>query len=328
MTMQSYKLRSTRAMLQYLCNALWHCEDTGPDNVHRRMCAMSGRMLTELARVGISAGELMEQSRQTLAWTSLLSRPEYFAMYRNALALAKPRLPSNGGGPRPEIHFLPLSALFRLTTRHDSALLQLPVEMIAFGEDGFDRLAELIWHKRGRVAVATELVSPKCNRVREEMQKLTGGQAAGSAPDVLAKSFGRVNAEYFGGQMSRPALVWSRRENRRRFGTYDHLRDRVTVNALLARPDVPTYVLDFIMYHELLHRKQGIKSNGSRFVIHSPEFQADERRFSHYAQATAELERLARGRGRESSPTARTTPIAPIRSGRCHRPRVRRRRGV
>jgi hypothetical protein len=120
-----------------------------------------------------------------------------------------------------------------------------------------------------------------------------GGQAAG-LHHSLEEAFARVNAAYFGGTMQRPALQWSRRFTVRKFGHYDSLRDAVMISASLDRADVAAHVVDFVMYHELLHRKRGTQWNGDRKAVHTPEFLAQERRFARYAEATAFLDRLAR----------------------------------
>ena len=42
---------------------------------------------------------------------------------------------------------------------------------------------------------------------------------------------------------------------------------------------VPKYVVEFVMYHELLHKAHGIGFATSRRTMHTPAFRADERRF-------------------------------------------------
>ncbi|HEX4998734.1 MAG TPA: hypothetical protein VFY29_10935, partial [Terriglobia bacterium] len=42
---------------------------------------------------------------------------------------------------------------------------------------------------------------------------------------------------------------------------------------------VPGYVLDYILYHEMLHMQLATASRDARHVIHSAEFRAAERRF-------------------------------------------------
>ena len=111
----------------------------------------------------------------------------------------------------------------------------------------------------------------------------------------LAESFERTNAAYFAAATPRPVLHWSKAFTTRKFGHYDHVHDAVMVSASLDRPDVPAYVIDYIVYHELLHKRLGIVWQGNRKAVHTPAFRAEERRFARYAEAKAFLERFARG---------------------------------
>jgi len=109
----------------------------------------------------------------------------------------------------------------------------------------------------------------------------------------LAESFERVNREYFDGEMPRPALVWNRTLTGRKFGHYDFIHDRICVSRSLDHPDVPAFVLDHVMHHELLHKKHGFRFHGNRQHAHTPEFRAEEKKFHHYREADEFLKKLS-----------------------------------
>ena len=111
----------------------------------------------------------------------------------------------------------------------------------------------------------------------------------------LAASFDRVNAEYFDRSIRRPRLVWSHTFTLRKFGHYDRTRDTVMVSMSLDKKDVPEYVTDFIMYHELLHKTVGVTWNNHRKAAHTPQFLEKERCFHQYHEAKAALKKLASG---------------------------------
>ena len=67
---------------------------------------------------------------------------------------------------------------------------------------------------------------------------------------------------------------------------------------------MPEYVVDYILYHELLHKKHGAVRRDDRRCVHTPEFRAEERLFPRYAEADAFLERLAKERRREAREAA------------------------
>lgn len=110
----------------------------------------------------------------------------------------------------------------------------------------------------------------------------------------LEAVFQTCNQRNFGGKMPRPkGLTWSQRVNHSTMGTYNLSDDTVTINRGLDRRDVPAYVLDFIMYHELLHKLLGVKTVGSRRHAHTPEFRKLEQAHPQYLQAQDFIKRNA-----------------------------------
>jgi predicted metal-dependent hydrolase len=55
---------------------------------------------------------------------------------------------------------------------------------------------------------------------------------------------------------------------------------------------VPQYVVEYIVYHEMLHLKHPVKLRGSRRCVHPPEFQAEEKLFGQFEQAKQFLRRM------------------------------------
>jgi len=62
---------------------------------------------------------------------------------------------------------------------------------------------------------------------------------------------------------------------------------------VLDRKTVPEFTVDFIVYHELLHKQLGITWQSNRMAAHTPEFREKEREFKQYDQAKAVLRKLA-----------------------------------
>lgn len=102
----------------------------------------------------------------------------------------------------------------------------------------------------------------------------------------LEKVFRDCNQRCFGGKMPRPkGLCWSKRVNHSTMGSYNLSEDTVMINRGLDRRDVPAYVLDFVMYHELLHKALGVKTVNNRKHAHTPEFRKLEQAHPNYQQA-------------------------------------------
>jgi hypothetical protein len=101
----------------------------------------------------------------------------------------------------------------------------------------------------------------------------------------LNEIFARVNDNYFGGLMPKPVLTWNRTLTARKFGHYQPGRDTIMISITLDDPEVPAFALDFVMYHELLHKKHGSMTVNGRRLSHSPAFRAEEQRFAKYQEA-------------------------------------------
>lgn len=110
----------------------------------------------------------------------------------------------------------------------------------------------------------------------------------------LEKSFERVNNQYFNGSMEKPVLTWSVKRSKRTFGRYDVERDIVYISQVLDSPEIPEEFLDFIMYHELLHKKYGITIRKGKRRMHTPEFKREEKKFRNYEKMKLLMEKIAR----------------------------------
>lgn len=110
----------------------------------------------------------------------------------------------------------------------------------------------------------------------------------------LEQVFRSCNERNFGGKMPRPKVIhWSARINHSTMGSYNINEDILMINRGLDRSDIPAYVLDFVMYHELLHKALGVKTGGSRRAAHTKEFRKLEQSHPDYARAQAFIQKNA-----------------------------------
>ena len=132
-----------------------------------------------------------------------------------------------------------------------------------------------------------------------QMENLMRGsqQAQGSSPRGrqvdLAEVFEKVNRDYFRGQLEKPQLSWSVKRSYRRLGTYSAQFDQVTVSRTLDNMEIPAYVIEYIMYHELLHKKVGVQRANSGKRNHTKAFKDLEKQFKYYEEANQYLKTLA-----------------------------------
>ena len=102
----------------------------------------------------------------------------------------------------------------------------------------------------------------------------------------LEESFRRVNMGYFSNQLSKPNLTWSERKTHRLLGHEDESMNTIVISKSLDSKNVPMYVLDYIMYHELLHIKHGSAYSDRKRRAHTKAFREDEKKFNKYKEAT------------------------------------------
>jgi predicted metal-dependent hydrolase len=108
----------------------------------------------------------------------------------------------------------------------------------------------------------------------------------------LETIFEELNQQFFYGLLARPQITWSRDQARNRLGHYDPAHNAIVVSRVFDHPRVPSYAVEYIVYHEMLHLKHPVKLRGSRRCVHSSDFQAEEKLFPHLEQAKAFLKHL------------------------------------
>jgi hypothetical protein len=107
----------------------------------------------------------------------------------------------------------------------------------------------------------------------------------------LEESFERVNREYFGGMMEKPNLVWGQ-DSFRKLGHYEYASNTVMLsNIFQGEPEM----LDYIMHHEILHKKQGRRiTKTGRSVHHDSKFKKEEEKFKDSEEMEKQLKAFIR----------------------------------
>ena len=86
---------------------------------------------------------------------------------------------------------------------------------------------------------------------------------------VLADSFYRVNQQFFFNQIEKPNLTWGR-DSKRKLASYNFHDDTVTVSTIFK--DAKIEILDYLMYHEVLHKYHKFKHKNGRSFFHTKQF--------------------------------------------------------
>jgi hypothetical protein len=108
----------------------------------------------------------------------------------------------------------------------------------------------------------------------------------------LAPMFSLLNQNYFSGRLHRPRLGWSKRRWRAQLGCFDPGLDQIVINTRLDGAGVPKYVVEYVLYHEMLHVRHPIRVASCGLQAHSADFRREEKRFEHYDRARKYLQRM------------------------------------
>lgn len=127
--------------------------------------------------------------------------------------------------------------------------------------------------------------------VRQVRGRKLVGKAAGQHYN-LEHIFGDLNARYFNGLLGMPVLGWSTKPSRVKLGHFDPSHNTIVISRLFDSPQVPRLVVEYLLYHEMLHLRHPVEHCGNRRRVHSPDFQRDEKRFADYEQARRALTKL------------------------------------
>lgn len=131
----------------------------------------------------------------------------------------------------------------------------------------------------------------------------------------LSASFGRTNQKYFNNKLQKPSLAWNQIITGRQMGLWVPTTKSLIVSIALDTPNLPEFVIDFVMYHELLHMDIGTKVINGRFFVHTPEFKRRERQHEYHTQARKMISALVSPKSqsprtlKSSKPPSRFKPL-------------------
>jgi signal recognition particle subunit SEC65 len=216
------------------------------------------------------------------------------------------RIGCDGRPPHFQIEFYPYSSLVltirrreeRVYVRFSDLLKRAPLEVL---EGAAALLLSKVYRRKApRDLVEQYLAYARSERVRGRVDRMRGRRVSRSVTPArgrhhdLASLFERLNLQYFAGELRRPHIGWSTRSWRRQFGCYDPGPNQIVLNRRMDRPGVPQFVVEYVLFHEMLHVKHPTRRSGCSLVSHSREFRAEEKRFAHFTIARKFLDRLAR----------------------------------
>jgi predicted metal-dependent hydrolase len=219
--------------------------------------------------------------------------PRLAEIFNEAYADLRPRAPA----PPMHIRFYPFVSINNTIRLRDSELyIRLSDLLEGAPEPVLHAIAHILLAKlyrkpidraesaRYRRYVSSHELAAKARLVRQ----LRGRKHIHSARGHhyhLEEIFDDLNRRFFHGLMGRPQLTWSREHARNRLGHYDPAHNTIVISRVFDDRRVPRYVVEYIVYHEMLHLKHPVKLRGSRRCVHSREFVAEENLFPEVVPA-------------------------------------------
>lgn len=262
---------------------------------------------------GAAPANLTQQSKTVYGWMKFLQHEDYLHLHASAVyratdllkrTLANQKYSLEGGMSRVSnlndlmLEFTPMTALYRCRLRGPQPTIKINEGFILADTDVIQAIVDsILWGKTPKTSTLIKEYS-----LSEDFSELLlalnlmvddlGNTAQGNVYN-LDDVFVSVNQAYFNLRVGKPRLCWSKVYSNRKFGHYEPSRDRVVMNLSLDSDKLPNYVIEFVMYHELLHKVHGGRTQNGYRRVHTSEFRRDEQQFKYYSQAQQHLERLA-----------------------------------
>ncbi|MGH9475755.1 MAG: M48 family peptidase [Terriglobales bacterium] len=222
--------------------------------------------------------------------------PTFLAVFREL----RPRTPL----PAVEIGFYPFTQITNtIRLREGKLLVRLSDLLQSAPETVLEALAHIMLNKlyrrpipekynaRYRRFLGRQDVVAKTHLIRQIRGRKRLGSAQGRHYD-LEVLFDELNQRFFQGWMARPNVAWAAAASRHNLGHYDPAHNAILISRIFDTARVPRFVLEYVLYHEMLHLRHPVRMRGSRRCVHSSEFRAEERRFPAWREAEAALKQL------------------------------------
>jgi hypothetical protein len=210
-------------------------------------------------------------------------------------------------GPRPEVEasFYPYAGLSSTIRLRKGRVYARVSDILKHSpRDVLYALASILVAKLYRVKVAAEHERTYRDYARRpailnatDAARRTRGYKLTTSPRGQAydldELFDDLNARYFGGQLQKPRLSWSQQKTHRVLGHHDHIHGATVISRTLDEARIPRFVIEYVLYHEMLHAKHPPRRAADRTVYHSRQFRADELKFERYDEAVKWLDQIA-----------------------------------
>lgn len=214
-----------------------------------------------------------EELRRYLAQAT--GRPIDLRMNNNLHSLISARADGAGPGIRISLHRMFLGA--------EPEVIEALARFVHKSTPDARRIIrEFINHHRELIASARSVSAPR---------RAVIGSARGKLHNLHERA-AKLNESHFRGALSY-AIIWGRpvrggkSQRHVTLGTWNDRQRVIRIHPMLDLPNVPTFFLDYIIYHEMVHIAvpSRVEEESGRLYHHTPEFYALETSYPRYAEA-------------------------------------------
>jgi hypothetical protein len=244
---------------------------------------------------------LAKPSRNAYTWMKFLTNPNnlqlHFDTLSRSIAISQEIIKTQGKG-QIFIEFTHGSNLYKFRTINNLTTLNISESFIHSSDQVLTAVLQTALHQKN--TTASEIIrkfslSEECSDVLLELDLIAQIATETAQGNIynLDHLFSSINHQYFAGTMSKPRLMWSSILSHRKLAHYERTRDRIVISKILDHERIPQYLVEFILYHELLHKHHGIQWLNGKCMVHTPEFKRSERKFSQFQEAEDFLKKMS-----------------------------------
>jgi hypothetical protein len=259
-----------------------------------RVQDLAAEVAVQCDRAGAGPASLPDPSRRVYQWLSFLAEGDRLLEHYSTLLRAR------AVDERVVVELFHLAGLYRAAPRGEGTRLVLSEGFVGAPDDVLIALVKVVLpytRKRRHRWVINAYVDGEAFQDTILSLELSGGafepRPKGRLYD-LDEIFSELNASFFAGKLDKPRLSWNQTITHRDFGHYEPSADAIMISITLDSPEVPRFVTEYVVHHELLHKELGVRRVNGRRQVHTRQFRDRERHFPRAAEAEAFLDNVAR----------------------------------
>jgi hypothetical protein len=263
--------------------------------IHDQICTQVSYIEKHCARRKGTPADLSTPSYRIYLWLRFLSHQENFDQHLNAISEFLNTIIQYDRKIRVDPNHLLIkinfsSYLYRRQTIANKTILQINEAFISSPISIKDFIISAAF-SRSTIKKKMEIKSFANSIEYKRVNQLISGEpianhisCCGERYD-LSILFKKINMEYFQEQLPQPRLIWTSRRAIRRLGYYHDEINTIAINKKLDEKNISQILVEYVLFHEMLHQYIGIKTYNGRRYSHTATFKKEEKKFKNYKEA-------------------------------------------